>query len=951
MKKHLTKIFAVMAMSVMTVAAGAINIPQAAVGDYIEIGTVTKAGSETTRTTAAGVTLTKCQVDGSLKEDGSLTSYTVGSTGAQTQIDFALNATVAGYYSFSFMSGSGGYTAKLSLSLKNSSSEEVWSGTADIINNSTWNLTTPHLFALGNLSVDTYTMTIKVTEQTTVSGDHSYAGNYGNFCFHTATQYNYYQSIPQDLGSYIVLGSATGADGFANYITKANCNVDTRLGDAENNKYYAIGTTHANTKLNINVSVAEAGNYVFGFKSGASGCSSVVNVKMTAFGSDTPMFTSSDIAIADDGNWDPNKAHNFYIPNVAAGYYTISLEVKENTGSYAGNFGRFFFHHVNQLGWATSSAYMELSDGTFTNARYNNDNVINYISRTGSSIDDLLVYNNVATSPLFHFNIDAFKQASKVTITVNDFATGTQEAQETIVITGNGDKMQPLKTVISAGLKKVRFDFADNDETADDANLFNFRQVYFTLPASLPIESALSLHEGGVTYNNVKWNAGDTINYIKAAGSSIDNLYIFNGSESFYKFCFNITYIKQNSIVGVTITDMATGNIEINNQTLEITANGDKVIPMVSPLTTGLKKIRIDFSDNDPSNTDEHLFNFQTVTLLSVSSLPLTGTAVLDLNQVGVNFHDCRYENNATTKNIGFIKNGSYADNYYIYNSNPTAYYTLDAGIPWYKKGGTFKITITDVATGNVEVDGQESPAITGTGDIHFDITNVITPGIKKIRFDFVNVGETDNLFNLNNVSFKEMDNYTRVHPHMNLNTLCFPHKIYDYTGATFYSILETEVEAGNLTKLVLEEHQGVLEAGVPYFYDPTEGETELVCYYGCIEQATPQTAANGAFVGSYADNAPVDEGGYVTVNNQLYKCGTGVTLAEYRAYVKPQAFARAAVPGRRRLTIGGNKTPTDIEVVNSEELIVKSQKVLRDGQLFIIRDGKTYNAMGQMVK
>ena len=807
MRNNLTKIFAVMAMSVMTLTAGAINIPQAAVGDYILIGD----GSTNPKTTATGVTLTKCQVDGS-----SATSYTVGSTGAQTQIEFALNATEAGYYSFSFMSGSNGYTAKLSLSLKNSSSEEVWSGTTDIINNSTWNLTSRHLFALGNLSVDTYTMTIKVTEQTTVSGDHSYAGNYGNFCFHTATQYNYYQSIPQDLGSYIVLGSATGADGFANYITKANCNVDTRLGDAENSKYYTIGTTHANTKLNINVSVAEAGNYVFGFKSGASGCSSVVNVKMIAFGSDTPMFTSSDIAIANDGNWDPNKAHNFYIPNVAAGYYTISLEVKENTGSYAGNFGNFYFHHVNQLGWATSSAYMELSDGTFTNAKDNYDNVISNIGRTGGSIDDLLVYNGEADYRVFHFGIEYIKQTSKVTITVKDFVTGVQEAQALKVVTANGDFLQPLTTEISAGLKVIRFDFADNDETEDDSYLFNFKQVYFTSPADY-------------------------------------------------------------------------------------------------------------------------------------EALPLTGEATLDLNQTGVNFNNCQYKDDANNpQNICFVKNGGYADNYFIYNSIPTAHFTLDAGIPWYKKGGTFKITITDVATGEVEVNAQESPAITGTGDVHFDITNAITHGLKKIRFDFVKAGESDYLFNLNNVSFTAIK-YTREHPHMNLNTLCFPYQIDYCTGATFYTILETEVEAGELTKLVLEEHVGALEAGVPYFYDPTEGAEELVCYYSGEEQATPLTAANGAFVGKYInDGVAIPVGSYVTVNNQLYKCGEGVKLADYRAYVTPTTYTRAAVPGRRKLTIGGKNSPTNVENVQSDK--VQSTKVLRNGQLYIMYEGTMYNVQGQVV-
>lgn len=428
-------------------------------------------------------------------------------------------------------------------------------------------------------------------------------------------------SIPQDMGSYIVIGSATGADGFASYITKNNCEVDKRLGDAGNNKYYTVGSTRSDSKVNISVTASEAGNYAFGFKSGASGCSSVVTVKLTKSGSDTPLYTSEDVTISNDGNWDPNIEHNFYITGIEAADYTLSLEVKSiTTGSYAGNFGNFFFHKTNQLAWPTSSSYMELSDGTFKNARDNNDNVINYISRTGGYIDDLLIYNSTAGYYMFHFNIDSYKQASKVTITVTDFATGTQEAQETKVVTGNGDYLQPLTTEISAGLKRVRFDFADNDETSDNDYLFNFRQVYFT--------------------------------------SSAD-----------------------------------------------------------------------------------------------YDALPLTGTATLNLNQTGRILNDCSYEDG--NSNIGYVKNGSYADNYIVYNSNETAYYTLCAGIPWYKKGGTFTITITDVAT-NTEEATATSSEITSTGDVEFLISNAISQGLKKIRFNFTKAEESDYLFNLNNVSFSK---------------------------------------------------------------------------------------------------------------------------------------------------------------------------------------------------
>lgn len=799
MRNIFTKTVAVMAMSVTTLTAWSAGTAPTHSGESVSIPTALDSYIDWNYATFK-------DSKGDVENSGA----NCGSTKAETEVTFTLsNATEQEYY-LAMKTGAKELTAVLSVTVSNADGEIFTTQPSNNLNvvhtDNSWSLSTQHYRSLGVLPVGDLTLKIKV-ESTTGS----YAGNWGDLAIHGVNQYSW-QSIPQDLGSYIVLGNATGTDGFANYITNTNCQVDSRLGDAGNSKYYSTGSTHENTKLNINVSAIEAGNYVFGFKSGASGCSSVVNVKMTAFGGETPMFTSDDVTIANDGNWDPNRAHNFYIPNVAAGYYTISMEVKEKTGSYAGNFGNFFFHHVNQLAWATSSAYMELSDGTFTNARDNNDNVINYIGRTGGSIDDLLVYNSEADYRIFHFNIDSHKQTSKVTITVTDFETGVQEAQTTKVVATNGDYFQPMTTEISAGLKKIRFDFADNDETADNDYLYNFRQVYFTSPA-----------------------------YYEA--------------------------------------------------------------------------------------------------------LPLTETAELNLNQAGRIFHDCSYEEG--NSNIGYVKNGSYADNYIIYNTNETTHYILNAGIPWYKKGGTFKITITDVATGNVEVDAQESPVITGTGNIQFGITNAITHGMKKIRFDFVNEGETDYLFNLNNVYFTKLP-YTRTHPHMNLNTLCFPYQIDSYTGATFYTILETEVNgSGELTKLVLEEAVAPLAAGTPYFYDPDPESSELVCNVsGAYTEVQPGA---GGLTGSYADDSPVPANKYVTVNNMLYKTGDNVTMGEYRAYVDPVAYSRAAMAGRKRRTIGRYDAPTAVESIQDSEICV--QKVIRNGQLIIIRDGVEYNAMGQVLK
>ena len=43
--------------------------------------------------------------------------------------------------------------------------------------------------------------------------------------------------------------------------------------------------------------------------------------------------------------------------------------------------------------------------------------------------------------------------------------------------------------------------------------------------------------------------------------------------------------------------------------------------------------------------------------------------------------------------------------------------------------------------------------------------------------------------------------------------------------------------------------------------------------------------------------------------------------------------------------------TTTALEAANNQEPKAKSQKILRNGQLLILRDGKTYNVMGVEVR
>ena len=194
---------------------------------------------------------------------------------------------------------------------------------------------------------------------------------------------------------------------------------------------------------------------------------------------------------------------------------------------------------------------------------------------------------------------------------------------------------------------------------------------------------------------------------------------------------------------------------------------------------------------------------------------------------------------------------------------------------------------------------------------------------------------------------------YTREHQHMNLNTLCYPKQIDRYSGATFYTMLYKEVDSnGNPVNIYLQEHEGALEAGKPYFYIPEEGSEKLLCRFSG-NAVDPVYEGNGVY-GVYADFI-VPAGKYVTYNNKFTKAGDNVTLHEYRAYVDmsevPTNPGSALIPGRKVLKISNtSEVATDIqEVIPTKQ--APNIKVLSNGQLVIYNNDKQYNAVGQEIR
>lgn len=194
-----------------------------------------------------------------------------------------------------------------------------------------------------------------------------------------------------------------------------------------------------------------------------------------------------------------------------------------------------------------------------------------------------------------------------------------------------------------------------------------------------------------------------------------------------------------------------------------------------------------------------------------------------------------------------------------------------------------------------------------------------------------------------------EPEEYTRSVTPGRYGTICLPKAVAheDIQGGVFFKIVYAVTNTNDeVTGILMEEETEGLEAGKPYIFRATADELVLP-YTG--EAVADPVAANG-LVGNLSET-PLDvpQGMYVLSNNQIRKLAGGTaTAGQNRAYidltnVTKLNYVPTAAPNRVVLNVEGSNVATDLENIKSEDI----QKVIRDGQVLILRDGKTYNVLG----
>lgn len=191
-----------------------------------------------------------------------------------------------------------------------------------------------------------------------------------------------------------------------------------------------------------------------------------------------------------------------------------------------------------------------------------------------------------------------------------------------------------------------------------------------------------------------------------------------------------------------------------------------------------------------------------------------------------------------------------------------------------------------------------------------------------------------------------------------NYATICLP-KAGKIDGASLYEI----AYYGETSKKIFFDEivNGEMEAGIPYIFLPAAGAEKIGVYYSDNTAADAPASNRNGLYGFYDLNDPAathniteDAGHYILYNNQYWLVsGRAAYVENYRAYIYLADITPsepALAPGRRRISMSVNDTQTATGI-ESAEANEAPHKVLINGELFILRGEKMYNAKGQLVK
>jgi len=194
-------------------------------------------------------------------------------------------------------------------------------------------------------------------------------------------------------------------------------------------------------------------------------------------------------------------------------------------------------------------------------------------------------------------------------------------------------------------------------------------------------------------------------------------------------------------------------------------------------------------------------------------------------------------------------------------------------------------------------------------------------------------------------------------------NTLCLPFSLTTeeiaahpkLSGCQLYTFDHADQIGDALIDVYMTEANAI-EAGVPYLIkwaNTGEVMTSLTFNSVTITTATGQSVGEEGhilFVGNIATAAlTINDHNtlFVGGNNTLYWPNTDLGLKGFRAYFAVPAGGPSAVrKGTPARIVTVQNATTDVESIQHSEVSI--QKIIRDGRVYILRDGKHYNVLGE---
>lgn len=421
-------------------------------------------------------------------------------------------------------------------------------------------------------------------------------------------------SIPRtNLTDYIVIGNSGSA---AAGITLSNCKVDNN-----NASCYTIGSTKKDGSAVFALYNATSRDYYFSFYSGSANVATTVRFVLSN-GSTYSVTKTFDVTRT--GSWDLKEYHCCLFENVPTGNLTLTMTFDSESSDFMGNYGNFCFTSDATL-WSTLPL-KSAGEQTYVTTTATAGKAIYYGTITGgtevSSIKDggtaqYVLNNATAGRYLMHMGVKNYG-AGTMTVTITDCATGTVEVNQVFDVPGKSnldDYEFPFFADITAGVKIVKLVF--NGTGNGSGYILNYGNIYFescnvaTRYAALPLKgtNVIDFSQSYAWFQGCESETGNVLGSIRN-GYYTDGYYFYNANEeAYYDFCYNVSKYINGGTIKLTVTDVASHTVEVNaEESSNITAEGEGKFKISNALTSGLKRVRIEFV-NTTTDANNYLFN------------------------------------------------------------------------------------------------------------------------------------------------------------------------------------------------------------------------------------------------------------------------------------------------------------------------------------------------------